>query len=294
MKFFISKTKSSNNVITPPTLPTTKLVKKPVRSGGSRNITIIKFRLPISYKHKTLKIIVPNKAGCNNLGRRIVRTKGSRLAKYSRPKVNYTFRSRRIGFVGYLSFVPFLNKVVSTMFFSSGSITHLTTTTTHKLLKLVLPVSALYLTNKELSMVKDLKNSSRYNLDLMPIVLTQLPKNRDVCLLERLPYEGVKYTRSVGVSSKIIKMDSRTNLGIVILPSGLHKIFSIHGIGSIGKVRPLETRKFKNTKSGYYRLQGLKSTVRGVAMNPVDHPHGGRTKTLKYPRTPWGKTTKYK
>jgi large subunit ribosomal protein L2 len=34
--------------------------------------------------------------------------------------------------------------------------------------------------------------------------------------------------------------------------------------------------------------------VRGVAMNPVDHPHGGRTKAIRYQRTPWGKTTKYK
>jgi large subunit ribosomal protein L2 len=33
---------------------------------------------------------------------------------------------------------------------------------------------------------------------------------------------------------------------------------------------------------------------RGVAKNPVDHPHGGRNKAIKYQRTPWGKTTKYK
>jgi large subunit ribosomal protein L2 len=39
---------------------------------------------------------------------------------------------------------------------------------------------------------------------------------------------------------------------------------------------------------------GKKSIVRGVAMNPVDHPHGGRAKSIKYPRTPWGLTTKYK
>jgi large subunit ribosomal protein L2 len=49
-----------------------------------------------------------------------------------------------------------------------------------------------------------------------------------------------------------------------------------------------------NGKAGYWRSFGLKSLVRGVAMNPVDHPHGGRTKSVKYPRTPWGKTTKFK
>ena len=41
-----------------------------------------------------------------------------------------------------------------------------------------------------------------------------------------------------------------------------------------------------NGKAGYWRSFGSKSLVRGVAMNPVDHPHGGRTKSVKYPRTP--------
>ena len=49
-----------------------------------------------------------------------------------------------------------------------------------------------------------------------------------------------------------------------------------------------------NGKAGYWRSFGIKSLVRGVAMNPVDHPHGGRTKSIKYPQTPWGKTTKFK
>jgi len=42
----------------------------------------------------------------------------------------------------------------------------------------------------------------------------------------------------------------------------------------------------KNTKAGFYKNFGRNSIVRGVAMNPVDHPHGGRTKSIKYPRTP--------
>ena len=41
-------------------------------------------------------------------------------------------------------------------------------------------------------------------------------------------------------------------------------------------------------------MLGKKPKVRGVAKNPTDHPHGGRTKAIKYPRTPWGKTTKFK
>jgi large subunit ribosomal protein L2 len=55
-----------------------------------------------------------------------------------------------------------------------------------------------------------------------------------------------------------------------------------------------ENKNFSNGKAGYWRLFGVKPLVRGVAMNPVDHPHGGRTKSIRYPRTPWGKTTKFK
>jgi large subunit ribosomal protein L2 len=49
-----------------------------------------------------------------------------------------------------------------------------------------------------------------------------------------------------------------------------------------------------NTKAGYWRSFGVKSIVRGVAMNAVDHPHGGRTKSVKTPQTPWGFVTKKK
>jgi large subunit ribosomal protein L2 len=61
-----------------------------------------------------------------------------------------------------------------------------------------------------------------------------------------------------------------------------------------GSISLKENKNFLNGKAGYWRSFGLKSLVRGVAMNPVDHPHGGRTKSVRYPRTPWGKTTKFK
>jgi large subunit ribosomal protein L2 len=62
----------------------------------------------------------------------------------------------------------------------------------------------------------------------------------------------------------------------------------------LNKISLSEHSNMSNGKAGYWRSFGSKSLVRGVAMNPVDHPNGGRTKSIKYPRTPWGKTTKYK
>ena len=82
--------------------------------------------------------------------------------------------------------------------------------------------------------------------------------------------------------------------GVVKLPSGIKKIFSIYTLVTLGPVGLGLKKKLTNTKAGFWKGFGVKSIVRGVARNPIDHPHGGRTKSIKYPRTPWGKTTKFK
>jgi hypothetical protein len=53
-------------------------------------------------------------------------------------------------------------------------------------------------------------------------------------------------------------------------------------------------RSMSGYKAGLKRSLGQRPKVRGVAMNPVDHPHGGRTKSIRLPRTPWGKVAKLK
>ena len=78
------------------------------------------------------------------------------------------------------------------------------------------------------------------------------------------------------------------------MPSGVRKSFSLYSLTSLGAVSLKIKKLVVNTKAGFWKRYGKKSQVRGVAMNPVDHPHGGRTKAIKYPRTPWGKTTKKK
>jgi hypothetical protein len=58
----------------------------------------------------------------------------------------------------------------------------------------------------------------------------------------------------------------------------------------------LNTSSFipKELRGGDMYRFGQRPKVRGVAMNPVDHPHGGRTKSIRLPKTPWGKVTKLK
>jgi len=67
-----------------------------------------------------------------------------------------------------------------------------------------------------------------------------------------------------------------------------------YSVGSIGQY-PFNSKKYRvQSNAGFKKVLGKKSLSRGVAKNPIDHPHGGRSKAIKYQRTPWGKTTKYK
>jgi large subunit ribosomal protein L2 len=125
-------------------------------------------------------------------------------------------------------------------------------------------------------------------------ILVQLKKNQAISLIEISPGKSIQYVRSVGSHALVSKMDSRVGTGLVKLPSGVKKIFSIYALASPGQVPLHITKNIKITSAGFFKKNGHKSLTRGVAKNPVDHPHGGRNKAIKYQRTPWGKTTKFK
>jgi len=76
------------------------------------------------------------------------------------------------------------------------------------------------------------------------------------------------------------------NIVKISLPSGLTKIISPYCMITLGRASNILHKKEFFTKAGYYRNLGFKSKVRGVAMNPIDHPHGGRTKTNSPELTP--------
>ena len=113
-------------------------------------------------------------------------------------------------------------------------------------------------------------------------------------MFELFPGAGIKYARSAGVSAKILRFNYAEHVCVVRLPSGVRKKVSLYSIVSLGPATLRDARYVRNTKAGFWRSKGCKSMVRGVARNPVDHPHGGRTKAIKNPRTPWGKPTKLK
>jgi large subunit ribosomal protein L2 len=76
----------------------------------------------------------------------------------------------------------------------------------------------------------------------------------------------------------------------VKLPSGEVRRFSVDCMATVGQLGNLDHENVTYGKAGRTRWHGKRPTVRGVAMNPVDHPHGGGEGRVKgnHPQTPWG------
>lgn len=108
--------------------------------------------------------------------------------------------------------------------------------------------------------------------------------------LEYFPGTGGKISRSAGTFSKIIKKYDKNVL--IKLSSGEYRLFYKNCICTIGRVSNVQHNEFIIKKAGINRLLGWRPIVRGRAMNPVDHPHGGRTNGGISPRTPWGFLTR--
>ena len=96
------------------------------------------------------------------------------------------------------------------------------------------------------------------------------------------------YCVSSGCFSTKLAKKKKDKLYKITLPSKKIKYFKGSNICFIGKNNVSEKKLFKPGKAGYNQLIGYKSTVRGVAKNPVDHPNGGRTKSCSPEKSPWG------
>nr|AHA47111.1 ribosomal protein L2 [Amborella trichopoda] len=111
--------------------------------------------------------------------------------------------------------------------------------------------------------------------------------------IECHPGQGAKLARAAGTFAKIMKEPAPQCL--VRLPSGVSKVIDSRCRATIGIVSNPNHGARKLRKAGQSRWLGRRPIVRGVAMNPVDHPHGGgegRTKGGRPSVSPWGKPTK--
>ena len=111
--------------------------------------------------------------------------------------------------------------------------------------------------------------------------------------VELKPGKGGQLARSAGTYAQLVGRDS--GMAQVRMQSGEVRLVNGECLATIGAVSNPDHMNQNIGKAGRNRHQGMRPTVRGVAMNPVDHPHGGgegRTSGGRHPVTPWGKPTK--
>ena len=127
--------------------------------------------------------------------------------------------------------------------------------------------------------------------------LLYLPVNSMIHNLELWPNSGGVYIRSAGTFGKILKKMNSINKVLVELPSGIYVYTSIYSSATLGVVSNMDHHKIILGKAGRKRWLGYKSIVRGVAMNPIDHPHGGgegKRSADAFKKSPWGKVLRWK
>ena len=123
--------------------------------------------------------------------------------------------------------------------------------------------------------------------------LSHVPLGMQVHNLELVPGKGAQMVRSAGGSASVISREGK--FARVRLPSGEIRLFRVDCMATIGQLGNLEHEGITIGKAGRSRWMGRRPKVRGVAMNPVDHPHGGgegKSSGGRHPSTPWGKPTK--
>jgi large subunit ribosomal protein L2 len=123
--------------------------------------------------------------------------------------------------------------------------------------------------------------------------LRNIPVGTIVHAVELKPGKGAQIARSAGASVQLVAREGA--YATLRLRSGEMRKVLAECRASIGVVSNAEHNLRKLGKAGAVRWRGVRPTVRGVAMNPVDHPHGGgegRTSGGRHPVTPWGVPTK--
>src|SRR6201991_359634 len=131
------------------------------------------------------------------------------------------------------------------------------------------------------------------NADIKPgnnLPLRNIPVGTTIHAIELRPGGGAKLARSAGVGIKLLGHEGQ--YATLRMPSGEIRRVDVHCRATIGEIGNADQSNINWGKAGRMRWKGKRPTVRGVAMNPIDHPHGGgegKTSGGRHPVNPWGK-----
>ena len=125
--------------------------------------------------------------------------------------------------------------------------------------------------------------------------MENIPVGTIIHNIEMRPGKGAQIARAAGTYAQLVGKDS--GYAQLRLTSGEARMVPARCMATIGAVSNSDNQNIKKAKAGRNRWLGKRPSVRGVAMNPVDHPHGGgegRSSGGRHPVTPWGVPTKGK
>lgn len=140
------------------------------------------------------------------------------------------------------------------------------------------------------------KVESGENADIKPgnaLPIRSIPLGTVVHNIEMQPGKGGQLARSAGSSAQLMAKEGA--MATLRLPSGEFRMVQLDCRATVGQVGNVEHENIEQGKAGRSRYRGIRPQTRGLAMNPVDHPHGGGEGLapigLPSPVTPWGKPT---
>ncbi|MBN1622299.1 MAG: 50S ribosomal protein L2 [Endomicrobiales bacterium] len=123
--------------------------------------------------------------------------------------------------------------------------------------------------------------------------LANLPAGTFIHNIELMPGRGAKLVRSAGAVAQIMAKEG--GFAHIRMPSGEMRLISLHCFATIGQIGNIDHENITLGSAGRKRRMGIRPTVRGTAMNSVDHPHGGgrgKSKGNNQPRSPWNQPAK--
>jgi large subunit ribosomal protein L2 len=249
-------------------------IYKPYTPSIRTKSTISFSNLSTKTSEKSLTFYNHRAKGRNNSGRITIRHKGSghkklyRQIDFKRNKLNVK------GVVASIEYDPNRNCNISLIHYCDGE------------KRYILHPEGLKIGNY----ISSGKNSNISLGNSLP--LEYIPLGTQVHNIEIIPGKGSQLIRSAGICAKILTKIN--NFVILRLPSKKIRIFRKECYATIGVIDNYDYHNINLGKAGRSRWLGIRPTVRGSAMNPIDHPHGGGEGKSpigrKKPLTPWGKS----
>jgi len=252
------------------------IVRRKPRNPSLRAQTFMSFKdLTKKEPEKSLTAPLPKKGGRNSYGRITVRHRGGGAKKLYR-LVDFKRSYKDVpGVIKAFEYDPNRNVPIALVFYRNGAKSYL------------LKPDGLEIGSEIISSTKaeaKVGNS---------LPLRNIPIGFFVHNVEFSPGQGGKFARSAGTAVQLTAREGER--AILKMPSGEIRTVGVDSWATIGTLSNADYRNLSLGKAGRTRHRGWRPSVRGMAMNPVDHPHGGgegRSKSGSHPVSPWGKCSK--